>query len=295
MNHRERTLRSLEGLSIGDAFGKRTADEDPGLFASMVPPPGPWPWTDDTHMALSVVEQLFDRGEMHGPSLSNAFARRYAEGAHRGYGTGAHRLLSALANGAAYETAAASLHDGQGSWGNGAAMRAAPIGAWFAMHPARAADEARASAVVTHTHPDGIGGAIAVAVAAALRFGADRPTGTAFLTELQRYVPLGPIRDGLARAAEEARSELVEAVRALGNGARKSAVDTVPLAMWVVAYHGDDFEAAMWRCARAGGDPDTLCAIVGGVLGAGAISIPDAWHDAREPLPERFRLARLSS
>lgn len=290
MNHRERTLRSLDGLSVGDAFGKRMQEVDPSVFATREVPAGPWAWTDDTHMALSVVEELFERGEIDGPRLASAFARRYAEGAHRGYGPSAHKLLSVLEQGADPQVAASRLFDGAGSSGNGAAMRAAPIGAWFAMHPARAADEARASAVVTHTHQDAVAGAIAVAVAAALRFGGDRPTGAKFLSELQRFVPRGPIHDGLARAADEERSELVEAVRALGHGAERLAVDTIPLCMWVVAFHGDSFEDALWLSARAGGDADTLCAIVGGVLGAGAAKVPSAWRAAREPLPEGFGL-----
>ena len=55
---------------------------------------------------------------------------------------------------------------GAGSMGNGAAMRVAPLGAWFADDVARAVDEARRSAEVTHMHPEGIAGAVAVAVAA---------------------------------------------------------------------------------------------------------------------------------
>jgi hypothetical protein len=47
--------RSLEGLSVGDAFGNRFMWLE---HQSRSLPPGPWSWTDDTHMALSIVEVL---------------------------------------------------------------------------------------------------------------------------------------------------------------------------------------------------------------------------------------------
>lgn len=43
----------------------------------------------------------------------------------------------------------------------------APLGAWFADDLDRVVSEARASAEVTHFHPEGQAGAIAIAVAAA--------------------------------------------------------------------------------------------------------------------------------
>jgi ADP-ribosylglycohydrolase len=58
--------------------------------------------------------------------------------------------------------------DGMGSWGNGAAMRVAPLGAWFAEDLDTVVAEAIRSAQVTHAHPEAAAGAVAVAVAAAL-------------------------------------------------------------------------------------------------------------------------------
>lgn len=55
-----------------------------------------------------------------------------------------------------------------GSMGNGAAMRVAPIGAYFADDLDKVLSHARASAEVTHGHREGIAGAMATAVASAL-------------------------------------------------------------------------------------------------------------------------------
>ena len=60
------------------------------------------------------------------------------------------------------------LFGGEGSFGNGAAMRVAPLGAYFADELDAVVEQASFSAEVTHSHPEGIAGAIAVAVAAAL-------------------------------------------------------------------------------------------------------------------------------
>jgi ADP-ribosylglycohydrolase len=73
----------------------------------------------------------------------------------------------------------------------------------------------------------------------------------------------------------------------LGNGRCTSAQDTVPFALWAAARNLDDFEQAFWTTASAGGDVDTTCAIVGGIVAAkvGADGLPAQWRAACEPLP----------
>ncbi|WP_210408401.1 ADP-ribosylglycohydrolase family protein, partial [Allokutzneria sp. NRRL B-24872] len=75
--------------------------------------------------------------------------------------------LRRIREGEPWRTVAGEAFGGQGSRGNGAAMRVAPLGAHFADDPARAAMEAALSAEVTHPHPEGVAGAVAVALAAA--------------------------------------------------------------------------------------------------------------------------------
>ncbi|MCP4245443.1 MAG: ADP-ribosylglycohydrolase family protein, partial [bacterium] len=49
----------------------------------------------------------------------------------------------------------------------------------------------------------------------------------------------------------------------------------------------DDYVEAMWATVAAGGDRDTTCAIVGGIVACrvDADAIPESWRQAREPLP----------
>jgi hypothetical protein len=56
---------SLEGLSVGDAFGERffhQPDETANRLATHLLAPPPWPYTDDTQMALSIVSILRQHG-----------------------------------------------------------------------------------------------------------------------------------------------------------------------------------------------------------------------------------------
>src|SRR5512136_1913632 len=178
-------LLSLEGLSVGDAFGELFFSRSPG---SRELPAGPWRWTDDTHMALSIVEVLRDHGRIDQDVLARAFAERFLQEPWRGYAGGAKKLLTRIACGEDWRTTALRLFDG-GSYGNGAAMRAAPIGGFFAGDPVRAVSEARLSAVVTHAHPEGQAGAMAVAAAAAIAAGAGPPSGGDFLRAVLPFVP----------------------------------------------------------------------------------------------------------
>jgi ADP-ribosylglycohydrolase len=139
-------------------------------------------------MALSIVEVLGRYGHIDQDALAAAFARRFSEEPFRGYGGGAKRLLGLISMGEEWRGISKQLF-GSGSYGNGAAMRAAPIGGYFHGDPQRAAHEARLSAVITHAHPEGQAGAIAVAASIAAK--RHCPRGGEFLSEVIHFVPEG--------------------------------------------------------------------------------------------------------
>jgi ADP-ribosylglycohydrolase len=169
----ERALLSLEGLSIGDAFGQcffcdRLLIE--GRLQGRHAPPAPWFFTDDTVMALSIVRSLSRYACIDQNALAEMFAAEYVKDPRRGYGGTAHSILQQIGAGISWKVASQQAFDGMGSMGNGGAMRAAPIGAYFADDIPRAIEHARFSAEVTHAHAEGQAGAIAIAVAAAWAF-----------------------------------------------------------------------------------------------------------------------------
>src|SRR5262245_1934294 len=171
----DRARLSLAGLSVGDAFGEQLLHAGPAarqiaLTHRTAPVGWQWMWTDDTAMAISIVEILDAWHGIDTERLARLFAARYYKEPARGYGGGAHHVLSAIAAGDAYEVAARQGFGGEGSCGNGGAMRSAPIGAYFARDLDAVVEHAARSAAPTHAHPDGGAGAIAVAVAAAAVF-----------------------------------------------------------------------------------------------------------------------------
>jgi ADP-ribosylglycohydrolase len=284
MNDRiRRALRSLDGLSVGDAFGELFFYIDPEYASLADLPSGGWRWTDDTHMALSIVEILQNFGYIDQDALAQAFGRRYLDEPNRGYAGGARRLLAQIATGEDWREVSPRLF-GSGSFGNGAAMRVAPLGAFFADDPERAAAEARLSAVITHAHPEGQAGAMAVAVAAALAAGGSCPIGRDFIGQVADHVPEGVTRERILLALDIPAGEADVAARILGTGNHVSAQDTVPFCLWVAAHHLDSYEDALWRTAKGHGDCDTTCAIVGGIVSLSA-ELPHAWLERRESLP----------
>lgn len=280
---------ALLGLAVGDAFGEAMVSAEAQRLAPkrVAPVRRPWRWTDDTAMALSIVEVLGRRGTIDPDALAAAFVRRWYDEPHRGYGHGAFTLLTRLLNGGAWRVEAPSLFGGTGSFGNGAAMRAAPIGAYFAGDLARVRDEALRSAAPTHAHPDGAAGAVAVAIAAA--HAATGGEAGALLPLCAEHTPPGRTLDGIRAAMTFGLGEPADSVaEVLGTGLQVASHDTVPFCLWLAARHLASYEDAVWAAATPRGDRDTNAAIVGGivVLATGEAGIPVLWRAATEPVPD---------
>jgi ADP-ribosylglycohydrolase len=284
---------ALEGLSVGDAFG--------GYFFGpfdmvalrirerMLLKP-PWNFSDDTMMALSTVSILRQCGGIDQDRLASSFAERYDRS--RGYGPAMHGLLRQIGEGQSWREVAPRLFEGHGSFGNGSAMRVAPVGAYFADDMEAVVEQARRSAEVTHTHPEGIAGATAVAAAAAQAWRAreanSRPTRQVFIDQVLPFIPESEVLEKTRHARNLAPGTSIrQAVSALGNGSRVTAQDTVPFTLWCAGEQLDNYEEALWLTASGGGDVDTTCAIVGGIVASytGVEGIPAEWVQSREALP----------
>ena len=124
-----------------------------------------------------------------------------------------------------------------------------------------------------------------MAVAAALFSTQPQLRPSQFLDTVAAWTPLGPVRDKIT-TAQDVR-DAVTAAAELGVGHDTSALDTVPFCLWVVAHHGHDFAESCWTAASAGGDSDTTCAIIGGIIGAGPLveAVPPEWVARCEFLP----------
>lgn len=135
-----------------------------------------------------------------------------------------------------------------GSYGNGSAMRVSPI-AWYFDTLEDVLTYAKASAEVTHNHPEGIKGAVVTAGATFLaRSGASMPEIKEFVS---RYYDMNFTLDEIRTTYRF----------------NETCQNTVPQAMQAF-FESKSFEDAIRNGISIGGDSDTLCAICGAVAEA---------------------------
>lgn len=286
--------RSLEGLSVGDGFGQSFFFVTPVTAQSRLEgrfiPPSPWFYTDDTVMACSIFRSLKMFGEIDQDFLAQDFADVYTKEPDRGYGGTARGILRAINSGIAWKTASSDVFDGEGSCGNGGAMRAGPIGAYFADEVPKLILQAQKSAEVTHYHKDGQTGAIAVALATAWMVnngGASDSRGYEMIEFVLDHLPQTETYWRLKKALSlPLEMNPMSAANYLGNGSQVISSDTVPFCLWCVSKNPSDYVQAMWDAVLVQGDIDTNCAIIGSILAfASPEPIPTEWIESREPLP----------
>lgn len=273
----ERFAGCLLGLAVGDALGAhfegQTCDSIARRYrtaASLIEnPPSDVLWyTDDTQTAIGVARTLSVCGAIDEKYLCRQFAANYDP--NRGYGGGARAVIEAIRHGHDHKYLAAEYFPG-GSFGNGAAMRVAPVGLMFRDDHDGVWEQARLSALPTHVHPLGIEGAQIVALAVALASSSDQLDRDAFFENLaSRCVSLeysGPLRR--ARRLEHARD-----LGLFGNG-----IEATASAVTAVASFGltpDSYEETIGNVILLGGDTDTIAAMAGAISGAylGSQAIP---------------------
>jgi poly(ADP-ribose) glycohydrolase ARH3 len=278
-NLEERFVGCLLGLAVGDAVGGLFEGQSPDWIARRFPTPaalleGPLldmiHYTDDTQMAIGVAETLVAVGRIEEEALCRAFVTNYVPS--RGYGYGARRVLEAMEEGNDYQ-AVAQTHFPGGSYGNGAAMRVAPVGLFFHDDLDRAWEEARLQSLPTHRHLFGIEGAqvLAVAVGLCVRGDLEREP---FFGELTARCRTREWRDKLAQAAAVTGPE---GLAGLGN--RITALESVATAVACFRSAAEDYATAVGRAVLLGGDTDTIAAMTGALAGAylGVGGVPGRW------------------
>jgi ADP-ribosylglycohydrolase len=188
-------------------------------------------FSDDTVLTAAVAHKL-----MHGGSYEQAlvdFGKRHIED---GFGKGFKAWL---------------LDENRvigDSFGNGSAMRASPV-AWFATSVDEAIEMARESAMPSHSHPEGIKGAVAVAAAVRLsvegRFAEIRDV----VTKLTGY--------DLTRSVDEIR----RTVPRFKTTCQESVADAI-----ICALEATSFEDGVRNAVSLGNDADTQASIAGAIL-----------------------------
>jgi len=256
-----------------------------GRLREMTGPPGKrGRYSDDTQLMICIAESLCEMGRFDGPDMAARIVNDVDP--TRGYGRGTLQIVKALKGGARWDVPATQVFGEEGSWGNGAAMRVAPVGLFLNKDMTKLRTVAEAQARITHTHPVAIDAAVVQAAAVALAYSS---AGEAFVPD--------DFLDGLTSLAstEDLKKKLTRMnglmkdgvddpviVKELGNGVRADA--SVPTAIYCFIRHPDELEEAVVQAVNLGGDTDTIAAMAGAIAGArnGGGVIPGRWISCME-------------
>ena len=219
-------------------------------------------FTDDTVMTIAVAEAFLYGGDDEDGIRRKLihYMQKYGKAyPHAGYGVRFSRWL---------ESKAPQPYK---SWGNGSAMRVAPV-AWLYNDLDTVRRMARLSAEVTHNHPEGIKGAEATASAIFLgRIGKSKAEIKAYIEEQFGY--------DLSRTCDEIRPTYRHV---------ESCQETVPEAI-TAFLEGDSFEDVIRTAVSLGGDCDTLTCIAGS-MAEGFYGVPEELKaECRNRIPKGFR------
>lgn len=290
---KEKCIGSLLGTAVGDILGagieglpreaifKRYGEVRDFLNTGR----GFGCYTDDTEMALALAHSIIQNNGVDAEHCAASYAHFY--NSWRGYGAGAHAVMNALRQGADYrETGHMMFKDG--SYGNGAAMRIAPVGVVYHIKGNETLKKAVFDAVqCTHVHPEGVDGALVQAKAAAILTNIDDNADfnpATFLETLRRISTVDILKKKILYLEEVLKKDIDDetAVDFLGNGIRASEAVACAL-LAAVKYHSTPVESVI-KSVNFGGDTDTIGAMTGALMGAlhGKEWIPPGWTDNME-------------
>jgi poly(ADP-ribose) glycohydrolase ARH3 len=283
---------SLLGTAVGDALGRplkgwstaRIAREHGQVREMLGHPRGRY--TEDTETMIVLAEWLLEEQALDGESFARRLRDRYDP--NRDYGRTTTDVMRRLRAGESCETAGEHAFP-RGSFGNGAAARIAPCALRFHREPEALARVVETSAMVTHSHPLGVAGALAQArqIALVLESVGEPIDPLSLVVDLRSATTSIEFRQKL-RAVEEclARRAPPHVVRDR-LGANATALGSVPTALFCFLSHPESFEEAVGFAVNLGGEADSIGAMTGAIAGArhGASAIPERWKDALERGP----------
>ena len=213
-------------------------------------------FTDDSVLTIAVADCL-----LSGTAYVDKFHEYTRDYPDRGYGLGFWHWVES------------GSRQPYNSWGNGSAMRVSPVGFAFSTLD-EVLDQSRASAEVTHNHPEGVRGAQATATAIFLARQGESKSRIRSAIETQFGYDLSRTTDEIRRTYRF----------------NESCQETVPEAI-VSFLDSADYEDAVRLAISLGGDADTLGCITGGIAEAFYGGIPaDIARCARERLDDRLLL-----
>jgi len=289
---------ALVGTGVGDAVGagfeeRRAAEVEAIEWAA--DRREILAYTDDTHMMIGMAESLVQKEDFDGEHMARVFIQNYEIEPWRGYGPGPPSIFRMIRAGEPWDKAAEKLYHG-GSYGNGSAMRIAPLAVFYHDDLTMLREVACRSSQITHSHVLGKEGAAlqayAIALAAGLEPGKDFDS-QGFLSRLGELIQHETYRKKLESVPMLlGEADKAKVVSELGNGVE--AFNSVPTAIYSFLSYPGSFKEAILFAVSLGGDTDTIAAMTGAISGAylGVDSVPGKW---RMKLENREYIEELAS
>ncbi len=277
-------LGAMIGSAVGDAIGELAFHyPERKKLTQVVEGVAELRYTDDTAMAIGLATSLVNKGYLDGQDLGETFRRNFEREPWRGYATGPPTIFTMVRSmGIPYVQAAQSLFGGNGSFGNGAAMRITPLGLFF--HDSlQMYEHASDSAEVTHSHPVGKDGAAlqARAVAQAVRLDPQKEFPVdLFVRDLIDFSRTNEIREKMELLEELLSENIAPPLAAKQLGQSVAVQESMPFAIYSFVRCPRSFEDCLYCAIMHGGDRDTLGAMAGAISGAylGVEAIPSGWR-----------------
>lgn len=258
----------LLGLAVGDAVGapfeglsSETIYRDFGSISRLISQLDldEIQYTDDTQMTIGICECLLEMKSIEPDYLAQCFKQNYDPG--RGYGQGVQSILDAMSRGEDWKQLVQTQFPG-GSYGNGAAMRVAPIGLAFFSNSALLRSQAEESAKVTHLHPLGVDGAVLVAFAISLLVQSRDFNAKELFAQMHDVAATEEFRWQLTTAGRLDADEMISF------GSSLPAHRSVTTAITCFTGSPNSYVDTISRAIALGDDTDTLAAIAGALSGA---------------------------
>jgi poly(ADP-ribose) glycohydrolase ARH3 len=277
-------LGCLVGTAVGDALGAgwegrgMSRSED---IVSLAERLEQLIYTDDTHMTIGIAESLIESKGFDGEHMAQTFIKNYQAEPWRGYGPGPPRIFGMIKSGEAWYSAANRLYRG-GSFGNGSAMRVAPVGLLYSRNLEKVREIAYQSSSITHSHELGREGAALQACAVALALNTPSDEGIdkeAFLDKLQNFIRNQLYKEKVAQIRELlGEQDKARVVTVLGNGIE--APRSVPTAIYCFLRQPQSYKDTVIYAISLGGDTDTIAAMAGAISGAylGIEAVSSEWR-----------------
>jgi ADP-ribosyl-[dinitrogen reductase] hydrolase len=291
----ERAVGALVGLAVGDALGapvegvgaedldgKHTEMTGGGLYGLR-----PGQGTGDTEMALRLATSLVETGG-YDPDRALGHYLDWYRTNPPGMSDHMREVLGSVEGGAdAYRATSAVHFDAGANVGNGAIMRATPIGIAFAGRDEALRDATLADAALTHFDP--LPGKVALLHNQVISWTLSAGPPLVF-KELKNPEWLD---DRIEDVVIPATAGVLGYAVALSKSESGSALTAIAIAL-AAFFNAEDFEQGVIWAVNLGGDTDTNGAVTGALLGArfGAAAIPERWMSVLERRSELEGLGR---